>query len=454
MKVAIIGAGWAGLAAALALKLAGVQTTVFEAAPITGGRARRVDDKTMGAIDNGQHLLIGAYTETLALIQRLHPETPADTLLLRLPMQLESADGSFSLRASALPSPMHALGAILGAKGLGLKDKWHAIRMIASLRIKKWQAPPLQTVSQLFSQYSQTQSLCQHLWQPLCLATLNTPVELASAQLFLNVLRDSLDAPTRHSDLIVPRVDLTTLWPEAAAQQLTLRHRHIVKEILVENDCVRIDGEMFEACIVATPPYAVLRMLQCDGHTQQMQALRAALEAFTYRPIATLTLQLEQPWRLPVPILMLDEAPDTGHYGQWLFARKQANQFTVVVSDAEDFLKHDRSAFVDGIVQQIQQQVALHPQAPSDMPKVMAHRLVVEKRATFSAEPGLIRPTNKTAWPRLALAGDWTDTGYPAVLEGAVRSGQQAARHIIDASRAWPETSSGQAASAAGNLQD
>lgn len=454
MKVAVIGAGWAGLAAALTLKLAGMQTTVFEAAPITGGRARRVDDKNMGAIDNGQHLLIGAYTETLALIQRLHPETAADALLLRLPLQLESADGSFCLRASSLPSPLHAVGALLGAKGLRLKDKWLAIRMIASLRNKKWQAAPLQTVSQLFSQYRQTRSLCLRLWQPLCLATLNTPVELASAQLFLNVLRDSLDAPAHHSDLIVPCVDLTTLWPEAAAQQLILRHRHIVKEILITNDCVRIDGEIFEACIVATPPYAVLRMLHCDGHPDQLEALNAALRAFTYRPIATLTLQLEQAWRPPLPIMMLGEDPGIGHYGQWLFTGKELNQLTVVVSDAEDFLKHDRSTFVDAIVQQIRQQVARHPDAHSELPNVIAHRLIVEKRATFSAEPGLIRPAVKTAWPRLALAGDWTDTGYPAVLEGAVRSGQQAARQLIHASRAWPVQSSVPAVSAAGSLPD
>ncbi len=454
MKVAVIGAGWAGLAGALRLQDAGLDTTVFEAAPVTGGRARRVDDKNMGAIDNGQHLLLGAYTQTLALIERLNPGTPLDTLLLRLPLQLENAQGDFKLRAVSLPPPLHTLGALLGAKGLRLHDKWQAIRMIAAVRKRHWQCTPRQTVAQLLREYRQSEALIQRLWATLCLATMNTPVELACAQLFLNVLRDSLDAPVRHSDLIVPRIDLTSLWPAAAAQQLTMRHRHIVSEVRVHDDHVIIDGEHFDGCILATPPYAVSRMLQGASRTAPLQSLLAQLQAFTYRPIATLTLLLEQDWRLPFPVLMLDEQAQSGHYGQWLFARKALNQFTVVISDSEDFLKHDRQIFIEGIAQQIREQVARHPGALGAMPNVRAHRLIVEKRATFSAVPGLSRPATHTAWSRLALAGDWTDTGYPSVLEGAVRSGQQAAQHLITASHAWHAQSSARAPSATANRPD
>ena len=103
----------------------------------------------------------------------------------------------------------------------------------------------------------------------------------------------------------------------------------------------------------------------------------------------------------------------------------------MVISDAEDFLKHERSTFVSHVAEQIRQQVAQHARAKAIMPAVTAHRLIVEKRATFNAIPGLARPSNKTVWPRLTLAGDWTDTGYPAVLEGAVRSGQRAAAELL-----------------------
>jgi uncharacterized protein with NAD-binding domain and iron-sulfur cluster len=108
----------------------------------------------------------------------------------------------------------------------------------------------------------------------------------------------------------------------------------------------------------------------------------------------------------------------------------------VVISDAADYLKHERVSFVDNIARQIREQVQRHPTsrrgAQQSMPAVSSHRLIVEKRATFAAVPGLQRPRNQSPWPRLSLAGDWTDTGYPAVLEGAVRSGQQAAKTLTE----------------------
>jgi predicted NAD/FAD-dependent oxidoreductase len=165
--------------------------------------------------------------------------------------------------------------------------------------------------------------------------------------------------------------------------------------------------------------------------------LLAQLSAFQYRSIATLTLQLAAPWRPHHPILLLDEDATRGHFGQWVFTRPQAiDQLSVVISDAADFLKHDRASFVDGIATQIREQMQRHPNArrtaQPPMPTIRSHRLIVEKRATFAAVPGLQRPTNQSPWPRLSLAGDWTDTGYPAVLEGAVRSGNKAAKTLIE----------------------
>ena len=107
------------------------------------------------------------------------------------------------------------------------------------------------------------------------------------------------------------------------------------------------------------------------------------------------------------------------------------------MSDAADYLKHERASFVDNIASQIREQVQRHPNSRRSsqppMPAIRSHRLIVEKRATFAAVPGLQRPSNQSPWPRLSLAGDWTDTGYPAVLEGAVRSGKLAASTLIEA---------------------
>lgn len=432
VKIAVIGAGWAGLAAAQSLKNAGVTPTVFEAAPLAGGRARRVDDLKMGAIDNGQHLMIGAYTETLKLIHDLQPGRDAESLMLRIALQLENAKGGFCLKAPRLPTPLHALYALFSARGMNVSQRWGALRMMTVCKLKKWRSDALQTVEQLLDMHQQSATSRQYLWHPLCLATLNTPPREACAQLFLNVLRDSLDAPRSHSDLIVPRVDLSTLWPESAARGMDMRYRHIVRAVSVEHDRVCVDAEQFDACIIAVPPYAATRILNTTTHPEQFNLLQSHLQAFSYRPIATLTLQLEHDWQLPCPIMMLDENTAAGQYGQWVFERKEKNQLTIVISDAEDFLKHERSTFVSNIAEQIREQVNQHPRANSTMPAVTAHRLIVEKRATFNAIPGLVRPANKTAWPRLVLAGDWTDTGYPAVLEGAVRSGQVAAATLLE----------------------
>ncbi len=434
MTVAVIGAGWAGLAAAVALKDAGKQVTVFEASPVAGGRARRVDDVHMTTIDNGQHLMLGAYTDTLALIQRLHP--PADAQperMLRTALRLESADGRFCLHTPAVFSPLHGLLALLGVRGLGWADRWHALRMVVALRLRGWQAGSVRSVSDLLDAHGQSALLRRRVWVPLCLASLNTSATEACAQLFLNVLRDSLDAPKQCSDLLIPRVDLTTLWPQAAAQMVEMRYRHIVRRVEVGDDAVRVDGESFECCVLAVPPYAAARVLDTTLNPQALARLLAILGEFTYRSIATLTLQLEQGWRIPQPMMMLDEEPGRGHVGQWLFDRPDATQFTVVISDAADFLKYDRDTFVQAIATQVREQIGRHPQAASTMPGVRAHRLIVEKRATFAALPDLKRPANTTPWPRLTLAGDWTDTGYPSVLEGAVRSGQRAARELLGA---------------------
>lgn len=444
MNIAVIGAGWAGLAAALSLKDFGTHVTVFEAAPVTGGRARGVDDAHMGRIDNGQHLMLGAYTETLKLIERLHPLMSIDQLVLREPLHLESVDGAFKMRAPSLPAPFNTLMALVSAKGLSPTDRLNALGMMIRCRLSGWQARPGETVAELLKRYRQTKLLGARLWIPLCLAALNTPIEQSCAQLFLNVLRDSLNGPRYASDCLIPRVDLTALWPAAASEYLEMRYRHIVRLVRATDTHVEVDGEYFDACVVATPPYAAARILFDASHpdtscsqqmpsTQQLSeaALLQSLQSFKYRAIATLALELEDRWRLPHAMMMLDEDPVRGHVGQWVFNRLgHDKQLAVVISDSSDFLKHDRESFIQAIATQIREQSAKHPRTLNPMPAIKYQRLIVEKRATFDAIPGLIRPSNRSPWTRIALAGDWTDTGYPAVLEGAVRSGVGAAAHL------------------------
>ena len=216
LQVAIIGGGWAGLAAAVAAFQAGHQVCLFEAARTLGGRARRIEislpDGRRQRLDNGQHILIGAYVTTLRLLRQvgLDPESA----LLRLPLTLQFPDGG-GLQLAQAPAPWDVLAGVLRARG------WRWSERLALLqRAWRWRRHGFVCAAQ-----TSVAELCaglplrvQHeLIEPLCLSALNTPPAQASAELFLRVLQDSLFAAPGGSNLLLPRVDLSVLWPEAAA---------------------------------------------------------------------------------------------------------------------------------------------------------------------------------------------------------------------------------------------
>ncbi len=425
--LAVIGAGWAGLAAAVCLRDAGHAVTVFEAGHNPGGRAQRLSAHGgfAASLDNGQHILLGAYAATLALMRRLGRDPEQD--LLRVPLTLATADGSFHLRAPRLPAPWHAAGALLGARGLSWAERLRAVRLVRHLQSRGWHTP-IDTVGNLLRAHGQGPHLIERLWRPLCIAALNTPLDEASAALFCAVLRDSLDAPRHASDLLLPRGDLSSLWPDAAAALCTMRYGHPVRALQMGADAVRVDDETYDGVVLAVPPPRAARLLDA---LHPDPALMQALEAFRFLPIATLTLRLAAPVpRWPAPMVMLRDDPAQGRYGQWLFDRSLLGRLTgtdpevtVVVSDAAALAALPRAQAVQALIRQLQEEV--------DLPEVLANKLVIDKQATFAAVPGLVRPSVRTAWPRLVLAGDWTDTGYPGVLEGAVCSGQAAARALL-----------------------
>lgn len=458
MKAAIVGAGWAGLAAALRLRELGWETTVFEAGREPGGRARSVDSAGLDMrIDNGQHILLGAYTETLGLMRELGIDP--EQRLLRLGLGLRSADGRYRLQAwRRLPRPLHLLAGIATARGLGWPDRLALAGLMRRLARQQWRTPAGTTAAQWLQAERQPRELVRRFWRPLCLAALNTDPHEACAQQLAYVLRDSLGGPRSGSDMLLPRTGLSELWPTDAAAVLDVRYGRTVRHLAWFPTHVEVDGAAFDAAILATNAPVAQRLLrQCPAHTAG-QAFLDGLDAFDYRPIATLTLRLARPWGLPWPMLMLEDEPARGWHGQWLFERipghpavaacpavskamaastpagaVQAQRAsaatnapaaaTVVVSDARAAARQSRGDVTAGILAQLRAQgTALPP-----MPEVVASELLVDKRATFAAVPGLARPGNATPWPRIWVAGDWTDTGYPAVLEGAVRSGRRAA---------------------------
>jgi len=433
VKAAVIGAGWAGLAASVALREAGAKVTVFEAGHTPGGRARRVFHTDFDApLDNGQHLLSGAYKHTLALMRRVGRNP--DALLMRRPLQLASLDGRFRLAAPRLPAPLHMAAAILRARGLAWKDRLATLRLMRGLKAMAWTPPREWTVLHLLHYHAQSDALIRQVWEPLCLAALNTPTATASAALFARVLRDSLTGSRENSDMLLPCTDLSALWPDAAARQVTMRYGSTVRQLRPSAEGIDINQERFDAAVLAVPPTFAARLLDAPLREAGATGLLDALKAFEYMPIATLNLRLQDPWRLPEPMMMLREESARDHYGQWLFDRAQlagdtkAGELAVVTSAATGLAERNRRQLIEALIDQVAEQAARHPARLPAMPEVAAAELFIEKRATFAAVPGLTRPLNTTPWPTLALAGDWTDTGYPGVLEGAVRSGLQAAR--------------------------
>jgi squalene-associated FAD-dependent desaturase len=434
MKTAVVGAGWAGLAAATALREAGCDVTVYEAAHTPGGRAKRVQhlphDHFDAPLDNGQHILLGAYASTLALMRRLGCNP--DTLFARQPLCLSALDGSFALAAPPLPAPWHAAAALLSARGLPWPDRLACLRLMRGLRATAWRVARNETAAALLRRYRQPDRAVRVLWEPLCLAALNTPLEQACAQLYANVLRDSLGGPREATDILLPRVDLSALWPDTAAALCRMRYGHAVHTVIPDAGGVDIDGERYKAAVIAVPPYAAARMLASGP----AHALAARLAGLPHAPIATLTLKLDAPWPLPRPMMMLTDDPARGWHGQWVFDKTSLRgreaghaELAIVISAATALAGQDRARTIASLTAQVREQAARRGLPP--MPSVASSALLIDKRATFLALPGLARPAQETPWPTLALAGDWTDTGYPGVLEGAVRSGLQAARAIL-----------------------
>ncbi|RTZ44446.1 FAD-dependent oxidoreductase [Candidimonas sp. SYP-B2681] len=451
MNIAVVGAGWAGLSAAVRLRQKGYSVVVFEASRALGGRARHVHSRTLNSrIDNGQHILLGAYSETLALMTTLGLDSAA--LLHRAPLSLESTDGSFALHVGSLPAPLHLISAIMTARGLSIVERIRIITLTRSLQRRNWKVKAGLTVSQWLHQGGQSAQVICRFWEPLCLAALNTPVQDACAQLFARVLQDSLGGSKEACDVLIPRVDLSQLWPEhvehyapGGPASLSVRRGKAVRHLAATSTQVELDGMGFDAVVVAANAPSAHRLLQQLAPTQSGDLYLESLARFTYIPIATLTLQLERPWHLPAPMLLLTDKPEQLQFGQWLFDRSSlmtaselqqaeltdhqdyaACQINIVISDARSMMRHPLGDVVAAITAQLQQQTRrLGP-----MPAVVGHEVIVEKRATFAALPGLKRPSNDTPWPRIWVAGDWTDTGYPAVLEGAVRSGRNAANAV------------------------
>jgi squalene-associated FAD-dependent desaturase len=430
-RVAVIGAGWSGLACALELVRHGCRLAVFDVAAHAGGRARGLNvalgDRDF-TVDNGQHLLIGAYRETLRLMREIGIDI--DAALLRLPFEIRYPDG-FELRARRLPAPLHLAAALLGGRGLDWTSRRHALAWVWRWRRRGWKLIEDAPASTLFE--GAPTALRRRLWRPLCLAALNVELEQASAQVFLTVLRDSLAAEAGASDLLIPRHDLSRAFAAPAVATL----RRAGAEILMRSPVQRIAGDkgqwrvvtrgdahIVDAVVLALPPERAATLLaSCDD--TRLQATIASLRAVATSAIATVYLRYAPSVELASPAYALLDDPSCGWPGQWVFDRGRldaanAGILGVVVSAATS---ETSRPLVDAVGEQLSAEFGL--------PSPLAAVAITEKRATIVPSPGLRRPEARLAASGLYLAGDAAASDYPSTLEGSVRAGLAAARALL-----------------------
>jgi squalene-associated FAD-dependent desaturase len=416
MKLAVVGAGYAGMAAAVELAAAGRAVEVFEASRVVGGRARatRIGDLT---VDNGQHILVGAYRDTLRLMRIVGADP--DRLLKRTPLRFEFP-GEFLMQAPRLPAPLHTAFALLLAKGLDWTEKLAAIRLMRGLQADDYCVAPDRTVSAWLEERKTPPRQRRLLWEPLCIAALNTPAERASAQVLANVLRDSLGGPRDASDMLLPQIDLSALFPGPAAEFVQRHGGRVqlgrrVASLHREGNAWWIDADgPYDQVVLAVAPYHLGDLLP---------ALADRVAHFEWEPIVTSYFRYPRGIRLPQPMLGVD----TG-LAQWLFDRgRLCGQEGVIAAVISARGRHTELATAE-LEQGIHAEIA---RVVPNLPAPESVQTITEKRATFACLPSLQRPPPATGLPGLWLAGDYVAGEYPATLEGAVRSGVAAARQIL-----------------------
>ena len=418
LSVAVVGGGWAGLAAAVEARQGGHTVTLYEMAPQLGGRARRVDVDGI-ALDNGQHILIGAYRETLRLMRTVGVDS--DAVFVRTPLRLTYPDGH-GLQLPPGPPMWAFVRGVMRLRAWRVRDRLALLAAAAGWLRSRFQCDAALTVAELTA--SLPEAVRADLVDPLCVAALNTPSQTASASVFLRVIRDALFSGPGSADLLLPKLRLTELFPGPAAQWLArcgvtvLRSRR-VDAVTSDAGRWRVDGVPFDHVVIATSAVEAARLI---APVQRDWAAMAA--ALRYEPIITVYAQCGGA-RLGQPMLAL-RSNDTRWPAQFVFDQGQLGGrdglLGFVISGAQAWVDRGADATCDAVLKQAQQM--LYSQLPQPL---RVQRLLTEKRATFCCTPGLRRPPGSIL-PRLHAAGDYVAGPYPATLEGAVRSGVDAVR--------------------------
>ena len=429
LQIAIVGAGWAGLAAAITATQNGHQVTLLEASKFWGGRARSIQPNFADhpPLDNGQHILIGAYQQTLSLMQTVGINL--EKALWRRPLDLRYADGS----GLSLPNksfPLNLLQGIAFNPCWSVADKWQLLKTAWHWQGMHFECAEDLTVADLCK--NMTPTVWQDLMEPLCVSALNTPAHEASGKVFLRIMKDALFGPAGSSDLLLPRLDLGQLFPNSAikwlekngaACQSGQRIDSIVDSGINPSKAPRwqLGENKFDHLVIATPAWDAAHLLEKFN-----AAWATTAQQLKHETIATVYVQGPLNFKLPQPMLALRNTQ--GSPAQFAFDRGQ------IYNEAGTpgllaFVVSANKLSKDDVTHQVMGQLsALLIQLGEDALPIEAFKVVqtvVEKRAPFACTPNLKRPSPKPCHG-ITVCGDYVEGPYPATLEGAVISGIQA----------------------------
>ncbi len=426
--VIIVGAGLSGIAAAVELSSRSIPVLLLEQRQKAGGRAYSfTDEKTGDVIDNGQHVLIAGYHHTMELLERIGTKHLL-TIQARPVLHFHHPQRGFcTFSLPSLPSPLHLLAGVLASDLFAFRDKlrllWAGVRL-------RWHdsSSAGKTIDGWLDHAWQSAELKRSFWEPLAIAIMNEHIGKASATVFLNALRQAFLADRRNSALVLPRVGLSELYVNDAIAFVesrggTIRYGADVTDLIeVEG---RVTGVQLRsgvkvagsAVILSVPHYRLPALLP-----PRLTAVYAEAAALESTPIVSIHL-----W-FPDDFMPQDFIGLVSRRVQWVFNKRRINQergkgghLSCVISEAADFVDLSNEELINIAVEDLRGIFG-------DMVASPSHSVVIrEKRATFSCTPTAQRPGYATWMPNFFIAGDWTDTGLPATIEGAIISGKRCA---------------------------
>ena len=442
--VVVIGAGCAGLAAAARLAEAGARVIVLEQAPRLGGRASAFTDKGTGErVDNGQHVLFGCYRHTYEFLRRIGTDSLAP-LQSRLSLTMADARGHrHQLVCPDVPPPWHLLAGLLRWSALPVADRLRALRVGPTIQRARRQGasavaahlPPGQTVEAWLRSIGQSKHLCEWLWHPLTLAALNQSPDVAAAAPFVRVVAELFGRDPQASAIGLARVPLDELYAEPARRFVEARGGavYLQEAGIVERDrsgavagvCTN-RGSIATRAVVGAVPWFAFRSLWHGDIPPPLSDVAANADRMGSSPIVTINLWLDGP-AMDVPFMGLVDGPVHWVFDKARICDEGANHLALVTSGADVLAASDNAEVT---AQAFGHLCAAVPEAARR--RILRSVVVRERRATFSLAPGgPPRPSGRTSLPGFVLAGDWTDTGLPATIEGAVLSGHRAAGLVL-----------------------